>query len=152
MLEISYTGPVKCRKFPTQPLLYSQGKMLEIYFDLQCLCRKFTALHLDLQWLSVGNFDKVPEISHTGTASYKLQWSAGNFLHRHCKSQWSAGNFLLHTCLITEHFASLLHLLIYLDSVTLGVSLLSHLWNQPCRTRRCSRQYMDALLTSLHSL
>ena len=29
-------------------------------------------------------------------------------------------------------------------------STISHLWNQPCRACRCSRQYTDAVLTLLH--
>jgi len=47
------------------------------------------------------------------TQALQVKKSAG----RHCKSRWSAGNFLLHICLKTEHFVSLLHLLIHLDNV-----------------------------------
>ena len=35
---------------------------------------------------------------------------------------------------------------------TLIPSTTSHLWNQPCRTRRCSQQYADVVLTLLHFL
>ena len=34
---------------------------------------------------------------------------------------------------------------------TLIPSTISHLWNQPCRARRCLRQYADAALTLLRS-
>jgi len=38
-----------------------------------------------------------------------------------------------------------------LSAFTLIPSTISHLWNQPCCARQCSRQYVDTLLTLLHS-
>ena len=69
--------------------------------------------------------------------------------------------FAISCCLVSHRSASSPLTFVMIPSLALCIcflfwscpipSTISHLWNQPCRTRRCSRQYADVVLTLLHS-